>query len=122
MSWGQSVQSIICPRDCVGDCPARILFLHLRDPVARIVGVVRRSAVLIGGDRAAVQRVIGIGAHLPLAIRDRGDIAIVVLRIRLGIQQGILSRSRSVHAVVGIDRLLGLGIGDGQEIIVGVIA
>jgi hypothetical protein len=117
----QPIESIIRARDRRGDRPTRILFLHLRDAIPGIIRVVRGGAVLIGGDRAAVQRIVGVRCDLALAIRDRGDIPVVVIGVGLGIEQGILSRPCSVHIVVRIHRLLGLGIRDGEEIAVRII-
>lgn len=58
---------------------------------------------------------------MTLAIGDGGDIPVIVIGVGLGVEERIFSRPRPVHVVVRVDRLLALGIGDGQEIAVGVI-
>ena len=75
---------------------------------------------MIGRFRPSVQRVIGVRRDLPFAIRDGGDIAIIVIAVGLGAEERIFSRPCPVHVVVCVDRLLALGIGHGQQIAVGV--
>jgi hypothetical protein len=117
----QPVQPIVGPSDRCGHVIARIFFLHLRDPVARIIRVVGGRAVVEGGFRPAVQRVVRIRRHLALPIRDGGDIAVVVIGVRLGVDQRIFARGRAIHVGIGVDGLLGFRVGHGQQIAVGVV-
>lgn len=68
-----------------------------------------------------VQRIVGIGRDLTLPIHVGRQIAVVVVGVSLGIQEWILPRARTVHVAIGIDRLLALGIGHGEEITVGIV-
>jgi hypothetical protein len=117
----EPIQTIVGSGDRRGDRPTRIFLLYLRDAIPGIVGVVRGRAVVIRGFRAAVQGVVRVGGHLALAIRDRDYVPIVVIGIRFRVEQGIFSRPRTVHIVVGVYRLLGLRIGHGEEIAVRII-
>lgn len=65
--------------------------MDLRDSVPGIVGVVRRGAVLISGFCAAIQRVIRVRRHLPFAIRDGGNIAVVVVGVVICTEQKVLA-------------------------------
>ena len=76
---------------------------------------------MIGGCDATIQRIIGIGRHLALAIRDGRHIAVVVVGVGLGIEQRIFARRHLIHVRIGIDRLLGLRIVDGEKITVRIV-
>ena len=58
---------------------------------------------------------------MALSVKDRGHVPIVVVGVGFRFQQRVFSRRRSVHVAIGIDRLLRLRIGDGQEITVRVV-
>ena len=79
-------------------------------------------SVLKGCFGSSIQGIVGVGHDLTLPIRDGRQIAIVVVRIVLGLEQRVLPRARAIHIGIRIDRLLALGIGDGQQIAVGIIA
>lgn len=117
----QSIEPIIRSGNRGGDRATTVLFLHLRDPVAAIIGVVRTGPILERGFCASVQRIVGIGRRLILSIKHRGEVPVIVIGVGFGIEQRILSRGRPIHIVRGIHRLLALCIGHGEEIAVGVI-
>lgn len=58
---------------------------------------------------------------MALPIRDRRHIAIVVVGVSFGIHQRIFARGRTIHVVVGVHRRLTFGIGDGEQVAVGII-
>lgn len=114
----EPIQAIIGSRNRRGDHIARILFLHLRDPVPRIIGVVGARPVLKGRLRSSVQGIVRVGRGLTLPIEHGRKIAVVVIGVGLSSQQRISSRDRPIHIVGRVDRLLALGIGDGEQIAV----
>lgn len=90
--------------------------MDLCNSIARIVCIVRTGPILECSLGSAVQRIVGIGCRLALSIKERGEIAIIVVGVGFGVEQGILSRTRPIHVAIGIHRLLSLGIGQGQEL------
>ena len=82
----QAIEPIIGSCDRRGDRSARIFFLHLRNPVPCVIGVVRRGTVLIGGGRIAVQCIVGVGRDLAFTVRDRGDIPVVIIGVGIGVE------------------------------------
>ncbi len=96
--------------------------MHLRDSIARVIGVVRGCVVLKGRLGSAIQRIVGIRRRLTLPIKDRREIAVVVVRVGFSIQERVFSGARPIHIAVRVDRLLRLRIGDSQEITVWIVA
>jgi hypothetical protein len=66
-------------------------------------------------------RIVSVRRDLSLAIRDRGHIVVVVVAVGFGLEERIFARAHPIHIRIGIDRLLGLGIGHGEQIAVGVV-
>lgn len=91
------------------------------DSVSRIIRIVRAGPILERGLSAPIQRVICIGRRLAVPIENRGQITVVVVGIRLGIQQGIFSHRGAIHIAVSVDSLLRLRIGVGQKITVEIV-
>jgi hypothetical protein len=118
---GESIKPIIGARDRRRHDVTRVFLLHLRDPIARVVGVVRAGAIMERRLGPAIQRIIGIGRRLALSVEHGGQVAVVIVRVGLGPEQRIFSRRRSIHIVGCVHRLLALRIGDGEEVAIGVI-
>ncbi len=77
----QPIQPVIGARDGRSHSPTNIFLLYLRDPIARVIGVVRAGPVLEGGLGAAIQGIIGVGGGLTLSIEYRGQMAVIVVGI-----------------------------------------
>ena len=91
-------------------CCAGIFFLDLGNPVARIIGVVRRGTVVIGRLCASVQGIVRVGRHLALHIRHREQIAVGVVGEPSDPSDGIRKLGHPIERIGGIDRLLPQGI------------
>ena len=72
--------------------------------------------------RSSVQRIVRVGRGLTLPIEHGRQVPVVVIGVGLGPEERISSRDRAIHIVGRVDRLLALGIGDGEEIAIGIIA
>ena len=58
---------------------------------------------------------------MALSVGYRGQIAVVIVGVRLGVEQGIFSGARPIHIAVRVDCLLRLRIGHGEEITVWIV-
>ena len=90
------------------------------EPSDRIVAK-GHGTIRIGGPRPAVQGIVGERRLLTLAIRERGQIAVLVIDITFRPAQRIGPGLQAVHLVIGVGRRLILRIGDREEIAVVIV-
>lgn len=73
--------------------------MYLRDSVSGVIRVVRTRPVLEGGLGTPVQRIVRVCGGLALSVEHRRQIAVVVVGVRLGIEQRIVLSAHVVQEI-----------------------